>query len=435
MPVDLSVRITDRLSFKNPFISAGGPIAGTVERIKKLADAGFGAIITKTASNFSEIQRYPRPLYYVLDYRRHSEDPYYADSWEWMHLDHNSPYPTRKFAEIVRRASPYCRERNCALIGSFAGGGVDEWVSTAKAYADAGADALELNFCCPYPKDMVQIARKKEEAMIGQTFGENPEAAMEVIRQVKKALPDIPVFPKMPPTVRRNIVNLAQLYEQSGSEGITLYANNKVLRIDIETGKPYGHGCAIGTSPGFKMEVLYDTAVVAKATRLKIMSGRGGRTWRDGVEFLMAGASGLQYSVAIMFYGLGYVGEMVRGLEQYMERRGFNSVTEFQGVALKHMLETSEVKLRVKPLFGHVQGARCIGCGRCHEVCSYDAIRLHLKGLHGAAQIIRERCVGCTLCGQVCPESAIEYQEREEAEYLRALFAGHPDLAPEDVAL
>jgi dihydroorotate dehydrogenase/Pyruvate/2-oxoacid:ferredoxin oxidoreductase delta subunit len=435
MSVDLSVKITDRLSFKNPFISAAGPIAGTAENIKKLADAGFGAIITKTASNFGEFQRYPRPLYYVVDYRRHSEDPYYADSWDWMHLDHNSQYPPQKFVEIVRRAFSYCRERNCTLIPSYAGGSVEEWVSLAKAYVEAGADALELNFCCPYPKDMVQIARRKEEAMIGQTFAEDPDAASEVIRQVKKAIPAVPIFPKMPPTARRNIVNLAKLYEQTGSEGITLYANNKVLRIDIETGKPYGYGCTIGTSPGFKMEVLYDTTAVAKATGLKIMGGRGGRTWRDAVEFLMAGASGLQYSVAIMFHGLGYVGEMVRGFEKYMERRGFGSISEFQGIALKHMLEPTELKQKVKPLFGHVKGAKCIGCGRCQDVCSYDAIRLHLKGLHGASQIIRERCVGCTLCGQVCPQNAIEYQEREDAEYVRALFSGHPELAPDDVVL
>jgi dihydroorotate dehydrogenase/NAD-dependent dihydropyrimidine dehydrogenase PreA subunit len=350
-----------------------------------------------------------------------------------MHLDHNSQYPPIKFVEIVRRAAPYCKEKNCTLIPSYAGASVDQWVSLAKAYAEAGADALELNFCCPYPKDLVQIAKSREEAMIGQAFAEDPNAAAEVIRQVKKVVPGLPIFLKMPPTVRSKIVNLAQAYEQTGAEGISVYANSKVLRIDIETGEPYGYGCAIGTSPGFKMEVLYDVASIAKATRLKIMGGRGGRNWRDAVEFLMAGAAGIQYSVAIMFYGLGYVSEMVRGLEKYMERRGFTHVSDFQGIALKSMAEPAQLKQKMKPLFGKVIGPKCIGCGRCQEVCSYDAIRLHLKGVHGASQIIRERCVGCTLCGQVCPRDAIEYQEREDAEYVRALFSGHPDLAPEDV--
>jgi ferredoxin len=124
---------------------------------------------------------------------------------------------------------------------------------------------------------------------------------------------------------------------------------------------------------------------------------------------------------------------MVRGLEKYMERRGFTHVSDFQGIALKSMAEPAQLKQKMKPLFGKVIGPKCIGCGRCQEVCSYDAIRLHLKGVHGASQIIRERCVGCTLCGQVCPRDAIEYQEREDAEYVRALFSGHPDLAPEDV--
>lgn len=433
MAVDLSVKVSDKVTFKNPYVSAGGPVAGTVEHIKRLVDAGFGAICTKTASNFKEFQRYPRPLYYVYNYRRHSEDAFYADTWDWQHHDHNSQYPPDKFVEIIRRVAPYCKKNDCTLIGTFAGAGVDQWVSIAEAYVEAGAGALELNFCCPYPQDMVSVAKTEKEALIGESFADRPEGALEVIRAVKKAVPGVPIFPKMPPTSRSAIVKLAKMYEGAGSEGITMYANARVARIDIETGKPIGYGAGIGTTPGNMQEVLYDTIQVALSTKLAIMSGRGARTWRDCVEFILGGATGVQYSVAVMFYGLPYVGELVRGLEGYMERRGFKTIDEMRGASLKYVLKPAEVRHKVAPLVGKVDGSRCIGCGRCKAVCWYDAITVHTKGLAGVAKIDPKHCVGCTLCSQVCPETAIDYSERPDEDYVRALFAGHPDLAPDDV--
>lgn len=48
------------------------------------------------------------------------------------------------------------------MIGSFAGRSMDEWEKAAIAYAEAGADALELNFCCPFPPE--GLVQKPEDA-------------------------------------------------------------------------------------------------------------------------------------------------------------------------------------------------------------------------------------------------------------------------------
>ncbi len=198
MVVDLSVQL-GKLKLKNPIIAGAGPLAGTAQHIKNCADAGFGAVCTKTTSYFEGIQRYPRPLYYLVDYKRNGYDPYYVpEGFMWMHREHQSIFPPNKFAEIIKEVADYCHQRDCVIIGNIAGRSYAEWESMARDYVRAGCDALELNFCCPMTADMRDMARSDEEARIGISFTQDPAAGQEVIRRLKKVV-DIPLFPKLSP--------------------------------------------------------------------------------------------------------------------------------------------------------------------------------------------------------------------------------------------
>lgn len=52
---------------------------------------------------------------------------------------------------------------------------------------------------------------------------------------------------------------------------------------------------------------------------------------------------------------------------------------------------------------------RCIGCGKCKEICSKDAIIIKDK----KAKIIRKQCIHCFCCHEVCPVKAIEVKKLE----------------------
>ncbi|MFA5536985.1 MAG: hypothetical protein WDA53_07440, partial [Bacillota bacterium] len=291
---------------KNPIISAAGPVAGTAENIRRCADAGFGAVITKTTSWFTDFQRYPRPRYYVFDQRVTAREPHgpRPEEFSWIHLDRNSQFPPNKFVEFIRESADYCEEKDCLLIGSISGAGLKQWEEMALSYVEAGAKALQLNFCCPYPQTIPELA-KGDEHQIGATFGENPGLGIPVIKRIKE-LVDVPIFTKMPPTARRDIVNIARQYEEAGADGISFYANAMALKIDIETASPLGFGIAIGGSHGHMMDSLADTAKVAtEVPGMPILAGRGARYWSDIIEFLMGGASAVEMSIAIMVNGLG----------------------------------------------------------------------------------------------------------------------------------
>ena len=50
----------------------------------------------------------------------------------------------------------------------------------------------------------------------------------------------------------------------------------------------------------------------------------------------------------------------------------------------------------------------CDGCGKCFEVCSFDAI-IYEEG--SKPVIIKEFCEGCTACMRVCPRKAIKIEK------------------------
>ncbi len=421
---DLSTKLGP-LTIKNPFVVGGGPLTGTADHIKKCIDAGFGALVTKTASTPWFLRRYPRPLYKLVDYKIDNNNSYYmSESYTWMHREHNSVFHPLKFARIIEQVADYAKEKNCAIIGSYAGRWMEEWEGIAVAYEKAGCTALELNFCCPFPPE--GLTKDPEEAHIGIHFTRNPEEGAKVLERLRKVV-RIPMFAKLSPD-GGNFIQMAKIFEEAGAAGVTMFANNKNLRVDIETGKPVAYGPTAATGPWIKAQTQRWLAEIASSTKMAIMGGRGAVTWQDGVEFLMCGASAVQYCSPVIIRGIDYMTELVAGLDHYMERRRYKTIADFQGAALQHIYSNKDLIDKVKPLYAEVNLRKCEGCRRCVDVCCYDAMSFARKAI-----VKKENCSGCSLCSQVCPDHAIEMHEREnDTEHFQAMFAAHPELAPKD---
>jgi dihydroorotate dehydrogenase/NAD-dependent dihydropyrimidine dehydrogenase PreA subunit len=421
---DLTTRIGP-LKLKNPIITGAGPLAGTADHIKKCVDAGFGAVCTKTTTYSHYLQRYPRPLYRLKDYTKRPDDPRYVPAdYMWLHREHNSVFPPDKFVSILKEVSGYCHDNEVALIGTFAGRGLSEWVDTCSAYVEAGCDALELNFCCPFPPQ--ELEQDPSNAFMGILFTQNPDRGAEVIHKLKQTVA-VPLFPKISPA-GGNFVEIAKCFEEAGADGLSLFANERLLRIDIEKAEPVNYGPCAGTAPHFKAHTLRWVSEIAKNTGLPIVGGRGATNWKDIIEFLMAGSSAVEMCTPIMLRGMKYVDDVLQGLESFMERKRYKTINEIRGRALKGILSTRQLIDDTKALYSEIDMVNCIGCHRCVEVCVYDAI----QALPKKARILSEKCVGCTLCSQVCPVSVISVGERDsDLDHFRALAWEHKELMPE----
>lgn len=54
----------------------------------------------------------------------------------------------------------------------------------------------------------------------------------------------------------------------------------------------------------------------------------------------------------------------------------------------------------------------CIGCGKCADVCGFDAIKIE----NNKAIADNKKCIGCGMCAFHCPVSAIKTKERTDEE-------------------
>jgi dihydropyrimidine dehydrogenase (NAD+) subunit PreA len=413
------------LKLKNPLILGAGPLSGKASHIRKCVDAGFGAICAKTVTFSPFLQRYPRPLYRLKDYAIRPDEPFYVPKdYMWLHREHNSIFPADRFVEIIKEVAPYCREHGTALIGSFAGRSLSEWQQIVTAYAEAGADAMELNFCCPFPPE--GLVKDPSDAHLGIYFSQNPDKGAEVIRKLKETV-GIPLFPKIGPGAG-NFIEVARMFKEAGADGISLFANDRQLRIDIETGKPVNYGPCAGTSHHMIATTMKWTSEIVQELDMPVLAGRGVTQWEDIIEMLMAGAAGVEICAAAILHGLQHIPELLAGVDGFMKRKRYKHIREIQGKALKHILNNRQLIEDTPALYSVIDLKTCVACRRCQEVCVYDAI----EELPKKNRIIEEKCAGCTLCTQVCPVNAISMRERDnDDDHFRALAWEHKELMPE----
>jgi dihydroorotate dehydrogenase/NAD-dependent dihydropyrimidine dehydrogenase PreA subunit len=401
MSVNLSTTFLG-VPVKNPLVSGAGPQGGTVNLIQKLIDAGFGAVCTKTASQFEYYHRYPYTRYHLVGYEKTDGGRAFRD-WVWFHNDHNAPVGPEKFAKTIAEVSGYAREKDCLLIGTFAASSVDEWTRCAERYQKAGAGAIELNFCCPGPATLRDVHKDDVTARFGEMLAEDSELSCEIVAKVRGAV-GIPILCKLPPILRSKAKEMAGNLFKAGANGVEMWANNKGMRVDIERAAPVAFGCGTVNTHGHLAETVYDVAQVVMAhPGVSVMAGRGVRGWQDVVELLMAGASAVEVCTPTLVYGVDFSQEILSGLIRFLDRKKYASIDDLRGTALRKVLKPSEMREKVTPVVAKIEGSKCVGCGRCEEVCAYEAASVFYKAGHGVAKINESKCVGCTLCHQICP--------------------------------
>ncbi|MCX6250892.1 MAG: FAD-dependent oxidoreductase [Bacteroidetes bacterium] len=84
------------------------------------------------------------------------------------------------------------------------------------------------------------------------------------------------------------------------------------------------------------------------------------------------------------------------------------SVQSALSAAVKINALTKNPTIQLEPIIARVNFDACIWCGKCAEVCEYDAI--HPLEMYGktVASVNEAVCKGCGMCTPVCPSDAID---------------------------
>lgn len=202
-------------------------------------------------------------------------------------------------------------------VVNVGGHSMEDYIEAVERLNEEKLDLLELNISCPNVKQG------------GMNFGVKTEMAQEVVRTIRKVCKHKLVV-KLSPNAE-NIVDLAKACEAEGAEGVSLVNTFLAMKIDINKRRPvFENGYAGLSGPAIKPIALRMVHQVCKGVNIPVMGMGGITTWKDAVEFIMAGATVVQVGTA-NFMKPDIALDIVNGLEQYCEDNGISNLSEIRG--------------------------------------------------------------------------------------------------------
>ena len=390
---------TAGLRFKNPFIVASGPASREPSQLVQAEKSGWGGVSIKLTID-------PEP--YI------SRNPRYR----WLDDSgiHIFTLEKRLNLEQGLRLVEAGREQTKDLILfaniTYAGDkGLDGWAELAKKFENAGAHAIEINFCCPNMSfNLDAIGEEKEgRPSTGASLGSNVKVVKMITRAIKESV-SIPVFAKLTPE-GGNIGEVAKAAVDAGADGVCGTANRLgVPPIDIYNPEKIVYrlqeytslGCISG--PWLKPLALRDVLQMRTAIgpNHTIIGTGGVRNFADAVEMGMVGADLIGVCTEVMLMGFDILPKIMRDLRKYLHETGRNSFADIRDIALPYFKTATE--LTMIPGYASVIDENCTGCGICARIAHCHAIEI----IDQKAVVRREECLGCSTCVDICPRDAME---------------------------
>lgn len=293
------------LKLANPTMLAAGILGMSGSSLKRAAEAGAGAVITKSLGLKPRIG-YSNPTLVQVD----------CGLLNAMGL----PNPgVHHFVEEISEA----KKGGAPVIISIYGFSSEDFGEAAKVASEAGADALELNVSCPHVEKT------------GSEIGQSPQLVAEVVEKVKSIV-NKPVFVKLTPNVT-DITEIAEAAVKAGADTITAINTVRAMAINVETTRPVLANKVGGLSgPAIKPIAIRYVYEVYRKVNIPVIGCGGVTTWQDAVEFMLAGASAVQIGTAIAFEGLGVFKSIVEGIDSYLENMNLGSVKEIVGLSHRY---------------------------------------------------------------------------------------------------
>ena len=208
---------------------------------------------------------------------------------------------------FCERDIPFLRQYDTRIIVNVCGRSVEDYCEVVERLADEDVDMLEINISCPNVKEG------------GIAFGQDPRAAEEITKAVKKYAAQ-PVIMKLSPNVT-SIAEMAKAVEAGGADAVSLINTITGMKIDIRR-KAFLLANRTGGVSGPAIHPIAVRMVYEAANAVKVpVIGMGGiASAEDAIEMILAGASAVSVGTA-NFYDPAVTMELVDGIENYMKEQ------------------------------------------------------------------------------------------------------------------
>ncbi|MBP7623755.1 MAG: NAD-dependent dihydropyrimidine dehydrogenase subunit PreA [Xanthomonadales bacterium] len=377
----------------NPFWLASAPPTDKAYNVIRAFEAGWGGVVWKTLG-------LDPPVVNV-------SSRYGAVQWNGQrmaglnNIELISDRPLRTNLDEIREVKRAWPDR-AMIVSLMVPCDEASWKYILPMVEDTGADAVELNFGCPHGMS---------ERGMGAAVGQVPEYIEMVARWVKQHS-KLPCIVKLTPNIT-DIRWPARAAHKGGTDAVSLINTiNSITTIDLDLMAPTPTVDGKGTHGGYcgpavrpiALNMVAEIARDPQTAGLPISAIGGIGTWRDAAEFIALGAGNVQVCTAAMHYGFRIVEDMISGLSNWMDSKGYKTIEDFRGRATKNVTDWKFLNLKYD-IKARINQDLCIQCGLCHIACEDTAHQAILREKDGKRhfEVVDDECVGCNLCMHVCP--------------------------------
>jgi dihydroorotate dehydrogenase (fumarate) len=295
------------LQLRNPLVASASPLSYTLDGVRRLADAGVGAIVLYSLFE-EQLREEEARRAQIVDGPAES----FPEALDYVPAVVKDDAGPSRYLSLVERAAAAA---DIPVIASLNGVTPEGWTDYARLMQDAGAAAIELNIYY-LPGDP------------GISGSDVEERHVDVLRRVKAAV-TVPVAVKLSPYFS-SFGELALRLDEAGADALVLF--NRFLQPDIDPE-------ALSIVPRVTLSNPADArlprtwiALLHGRVRAALAATTAVEDSADIARYLLAGADVVMTASALLRHGPEHARVLLDGLTTWMARKGLRSVDELRGM-------------------------------------------------------------------------------------------------------
>jgi len=294
------------LKLRNPLVPSASVLTENFDNIKKMEDAGAGAIVLHSLFE-EQLRQEAGELETALSQGTES----FAEALTYFPEAKEYNLGPEEYLELIAKAKSQVK---IPIIASLNGATVGGWIDYAKQIVEAGADALELNvYYIPADPNLTGVQVEKRY--------------LDVIKAVRAAV-KLPLAIKLSPFFS-SLANMAKQIDAVGVNGLVLF--NRFYQPDINLNTLEVENTVLLSTAQARRLPLRWIAILHGSVKADLAATSGIHNAQDVLKTLMAGARVTMFCSALMKHGINHLKVVESEMIKWMEEHEYESVNQMIG--------------------------------------------------------------------------------------------------------
>jgi dihydroorotate dehydrogenase (fumarate) len=291
------------LQLPTPLVLASSALSNRVDNLEMAEGHGAGAVVLRSLFE-EQLEAQNSALEEELS-RGADSSP---EARTYFPPQRVGPHEYLSLVERAKRALeiPVIASLNCCAPGS--------WTGYARDIEQAGADALEVNLYALEADPAVSSADVEARYL-------------DVVRAIRGAV-KIPIAVKLSPFFT-SLGHFAARLDQAGVGGLVLF--NRFLQPDLSLERMAAMPTMTLSSPAEALLPLRWIGLLHGRVKADLAASTGVYDAPGALKQILAGATVVQLASALVKNGIPYLGKILQGMEEWMDKRAAATLADVRG--------------------------------------------------------------------------------------------------------